>query len=206
MWTANAATCAPSADARDARLHLAPANLTAMFHRSLEAATTTRVLRAIFADAARFEVHEPLPGASHFADEGAANHTRLFVEGRPAVHLFAWGRRAFDGPPRGEPVRFPARQTLESSRALARLLRLAPAQALFPQQDPRGSTRARSTPTCWRSGTARLLHAARAAFVELRGSARPARTARRALAVELAGEDELPAASAVGPIRSTRSS
>src|SRR5438128_753057 len=93
MWTANAATCIPSADAQDRRLHLVPANLTAMFHRSLEAETTTRVLRAIFADAQRFEVHDPLPGGGHFSDEGAANHSRLFTNGN-VVHLFAWGRRA----------------------------------------------------------------------------------------------------------------
>jgi len=33
------------------------------------------------------------------ADEGAANHTRLSVPGGSAVHLFAWGRRAFGGAP-----------------------------------------------------------------------------------------------------------
>jgi len=136
MWTANAATSVPAADARDGRLHLIPANLTAMFHRSLEAETTTHVLRAIFADQRRFEVHDPLPGASHFADEGAANHTRLFVPGKPAVHLFAWGRRAFGGGT--EPVRFPARQTREASHALARLGQVDPAHALFPQQHPVG--------------------------------------------------------------------
>src|SRR3954447_15039112 len=32
MWTATAATCVPAADGRDGRLHLVPANLTAMFH------------------------------------------------------------------------------------------------------------------------------------------------------------------------------
>ncbi|HYS07883.1 MAG TPA: N-succinylarginine dihydrolase [Myxococcales bacterium] len=139
MWTANAATCIPSADAQDRRLHLVPANLTAMFHRSLEADTTTRVLRAIFADAKRFEVHDPLPGGAPFADEGAANHTRLFVEGRPAAHLFAWGRRAFGGPSAaGEPVRYPARQTREASHALARLGQVDSARALFPQQHPKG--------------------------------------------------------------------
>jgi succinylarginine dihydrolase len=139
MWTANAATCVPSADARDRRMHLIPANLTAMFHRSLEADTTARVLRAIFADAKRFEVHDPLPGGVHFADEGAANHTRLLAEGRPAVHVFAWGRRAFGGPaPAGDSSRYPARQTREASHALARLGQVDSARSLFPQQHPRG--------------------------------------------------------------------
>ena len=68
--------------------------------------------------------------------QGAANHTRLFVPGKPAVHLFAWGRRAFGGGT--EPVRFPARQTREASHALARLGQVDPAHALFPQQHPVG--------------------------------------------------------------------
>src|SRR5437868_4685047 len=65
MWTANAATCTPNSDALDGKLHLVPANLTAMFHRAVEADTTAAVLRAIFADPARFAVHDPLPGGAH---------------------------------------------------------------------------------------------------------------------------------------------
>lgn len=136
MWTANAATVAPSADADDGRVHLTPANLQQMFHRALEADTTYAVLRAIFADPRHFAVHEPLPGGGQFADEGAANHTRLATGGHRAVHLFAWGRSAWQTVP--QPQRFPARQTLEASQALARLHRLDPAQCLFPQQDPAG--------------------------------------------------------------------
>ncbi len=139
MWTANAATVAPSADSADGRLHLTPANLQAMFHRALEADTTTRVLRAIFADESRFAVHDPLPGGGQFADEGAANHTRLSVPGFPAVHLFAWGRSAFG---EGTTVdRFPARQTLEASRALARLHGLPEERCVFAQQHQEGIDR-----------------------------------------------------------------
>lgn len=137
MWTANAATVAPSCDARDGRVHLAVANLQQMFHRSIEPSTTARVLRAIFRDAARFVVHDPLPGGGHLADEGAANHLRLATSsGRGAAHVFAWGRRAW-GPFNG-PRRHPARQTLEASQALARLLDLDPARCFFPQQHPDG--------------------------------------------------------------------
>lgn len=134
MWAANAATVAPSCDTADGRVHLAVANLATMFHRSIEAETTQAVLRAIFADGERFAVHDALP--SHFADEGAANHTRLAVEGA-AVHLFAWGRLAF-GPDREGPTRYPARQTREASAALTRLLRVDPARALLPRQHPEG--------------------------------------------------------------------
>ena len=136
MWTANAATVAPSTDAGDRRLHVTPANLLQMFHRAIEAPTTTAVFRAIFADERIFAVHDPLPGGGHFADEGAANHTRLWVEGRPAVHLFAWGRSAWQEV--AAPKRFPARQTLEASRALARLHRIDRMRSLFPQQTPEG--------------------------------------------------------------------
>jgi len=90
MWTANAATSIPSADAADGRLHLIPANLTAMFHRSLEAETTARVLRAIFADARNFTVHDPLPGGGHFADEGAECFVE--VERRPECARASVGR------------------------------------------------------------------------------------------------------------------
>jgi len=136
MWAANAATCAPSSDTADGRMHLTVANLQAMFHRVLEADTTTAVLRSIFSDARRFAVHAPLPGGGHFADEGAANHIRLAVEGRPAMHLFAWGRSTWHAV-KG-PERFPARQTLEASHALARLHQLHPDACLFPQQAPAG--------------------------------------------------------------------
>ncbi|HEX8698280.1 MAG TPA: N-succinylarginine dihydrolase [Myxococcaceae bacterium] len=136
MWTANAATCAPSEDTADKRMHLTPANLQQMFHRAIEAETTHSVLRSIFSDAARFEVHAPLPGGGQFADEGAANHTRLVTPGHQAVHLLAWGRSAFTD--RGGPKRFPARQTLEASQALARLHQLDPERTLFPQQHPDG--------------------------------------------------------------------
>jgi succinylarginine dihydrolase len=139
MWTANAATVAPSSDSSDGRAHLVPANLSAMFHRALEADTTTAALRAIFADSARFEVHDPLPAGAHFSDEGAANHTRLHAPGAAAVHLYAWGRRSFgDRAALGEPARFPARQTLEASQALARLCQVDATRALFPQQHPQG--------------------------------------------------------------------
>jgi succinylarginine dihydrolase len=132
MWAANAATCAPSADTADGRMHITPANLRQMFHRAIEAETTHRVLKAIFSDEHRFAVHDPLPGGGQFADEGAANHLRLCVRGGEAVHLFAWGRSAYRRYP--GPGRFPARQTLEASQALARLHQLSPARCFFIRQ------------------------------------------------------------------------
>jgi succinylarginine dihydrolase len=136
MWVANAATVAPSTDAQDGRVHLVVANLDAMFHRSIEAPTTEAVLRAIFADPRRFAVHPALPGARHFGDEGAANHTRLMPRDQRAVHLLAWGRKSSGAAP--SPSRYPARQAFEASQAVARLLAVDPERCLFPQQHPDG--------------------------------------------------------------------
>src|SRR5262249_55125052 len=139
MWTANAATVAPSSDTSDGRFHLTPANLQAMFHRAIEADTTYSVLRAIFADETRFAVHQPLPGGGQLADEGGPNPTRL-DGGAGAVHLFAGGRRAWVAAGEGAtaPARYPARQTLEASQAVARLHGLAADRVFFAQQHPFG--------------------------------------------------------------------
>jgi len=197
MWTANAATCVPSADAADGQLHLIPANLTAMFHRALEARTTTRVLRAIFSEARLFEVHDPLPGGAHFADEGAANHTRLFAGSGPAVHLFAWGRAAF-GSPVAEPRRYPARQTREASHALARLGQVDPARALFPQQHPAGIDAGAFHTDVMAVGNENVLLLHERAFVDAEGLLRQLRRLLgEELVIVLATEAELPSASAV---------
>lgn len=126
MWTANAGTVAPSPDTADGKVHLTPANLAGNFHRSIEAPTTARVLRHIFADE-RFFVHHPvLPGGVHFGDEGAANHGRLSVShGDKGVHLFVYG---IDG------EKFPARQKQRASQAVARSHLLDPAKTVFLQQ------------------------------------------------------------------------
>ncbi len=140
MWTANAATVAPSGDTEDQRVHLTVANLASMTHRALEADTTRRVLERVFADAARFLVHPPLPSSPLFFDEGAANHTRLTTS-QGVAHLFAWGKAglSYDGDfPPDAPVRHPARQGEEASRAVARLHRLPHKSVLFWQQSPRG--------------------------------------------------------------------
>jgi succinylarginine dihydrolase len=135
MWAANAATVAPSSDTADGRVHLTPANLQQMFHRAIEARTTTRVLRTIFADPRHFVVHDPLPGGGQLADEGAANHTRL-VTSQGHAHLFAWGRGGWVDT-QGPRVH-PARQTRDASESLARLHQLPPARCLFPRQHPEG--------------------------------------------------------------------
>jgi succinylarginine dihydrolase len=136
MWAANAATVSPSADTADRRVHFTPANLMSHFHRAIEAPTTTRVLRAVFADEGRFAVHDPLPAAAEFGDEGAANHTRFASDpAAPGIELFVYGRVAW-ATAASAPSRFPARQTREASQAIARRHGLDPARTLFAQQSP----------------------------------------------------------------------
>jgi succinylarginine dihydrolase len=135
MWAANAATVSASADCADGRVHFTPANLATYFHRSIEAPTTTRVLRAIFADDAHFRVHDPLPAAPQFGDEGAANHMRFAANvGTAGVEWFVYGRRGFGSGV--APSRFPARQTREASEAIARRHLLDASRTLFTQQRP----------------------------------------------------------------------
>lgn len=137
MWTANAATVSPSADSRDGRVHLTPANLLNKIHRSIETPTTHRVLKAVFRDAERFVVHEPLPSTAALGDEGAANHTRLCTEhGAVGVQLFVYGESAAN-PWVAKPKTFPARHTLEASQALARLHDLPSERVVMAQQNPK---------------------------------------------------------------------
>ena len=136
MWVANAATVSPSRDTADGRVHFTPANLVSHFHRALETPTTTRVLRAIFNDEDKFAVHESLPPAAQFGDEGAANQMRFAGDAAaPGVALFIYGRAALDAAA-VTPQRYPARQTREASEAVARRHGLDPSRTLFAQQNP----------------------------------------------------------------------
>jgi succinylarginine dihydrolase len=197
MWTANAATVAPSADTADGRVHVTPANLQQMFHRAIEADTTHAVLRAIFADEARFAVHPPLPGGGQLADEGAANHTRLWTEAGGAVHLFAWGRRAWGEAPRA-PSRYPARQTLEASQAVARAHRLPPERVIFAQQHPDGIDAGAFHTDVVAVGNGAVLLVHELAFLDLEGVVGALRAALGdGLQIVVATQAELPVADAV---------
>ncbi|WP_340615906.1 N-succinylarginine dihydrolase [Xenorhabdus entomophaga] len=135
MWTANAATVSPSADSADQRVHFTVANLNKKLHRSLESMETSRALKATFSDQNHFVHHDPLPQHVDWGDEGAANHNRFCGEyGEAGVQLFVYGREALQ---EGiAPERYPARQTLEASQAVARLHQLEEARTVFAQQNP----------------------------------------------------------------------
>jgi len=130
MWAANAATISPSADCADGRLHASVANLQTMLHRILEGEQTERTLRALMRDEERFAVHPALTPHSALSDEGAANHLRMCAEQcAPGVEIFVYGREASE-----TRSGFPARQTLESCRALARRHGLTPERTVFARQ------------------------------------------------------------------------
>ncbi len=124
MWAANAATVSPAPDTADGRCHLSAANLLTMAHRSHEWTGTLAQLKLAFADEQCFAVHAAVPPP--FGDEGAANFMRLCPShGEAGLEIFVYGKAG--GP-------FPARQHIESSKAVARAHRLDPAKTLFVQQ------------------------------------------------------------------------
>ncbi|MFT4634482.1 MAG: succinylarginine dihydrolase [Arenicella sp.] len=137
MWTANACTVSPSSDSADGKMHFTPANLSSMFHRSIEHQFTGKLLRSIFNSETHFTHHQALPMGSHFGDEGAANHNRFasrYVD--KGLQLFVFGRYAF----RSNQVatsKFPSRQTYEASLAISRLHHLDDSQVVFAQQNPK---------------------------------------------------------------------
>jgi len=123
MWAANAATVSPAPDSADGKCHLTVANLVTMPHRSHEWPGTLAQLRLAFADPA-FAVHAPIPAP--FGDEGAANHMRLCSGHDSAgIEIFVYGVGG---------GRFPARQHLDASKAIARHHRLDPKRTLFIRQ------------------------------------------------------------------------
>jgi succinylarginine dihydrolase len=136
MWVANAATVSPFCDTHDGKTHITPANLSSMFHRSIESPQTAKILQSIFVGD-DYVHHKPLPAGGHFSDEGAANHTRFCDDyHQSGVEFFVYGVEAFDKLS-VKPSVFPARQTVEASQAIARLHQLDPKKTVFAQQNPK---------------------------------------------------------------------
>lgn len=134
MWVANMATVSPAVDAQNGILHLTPANLASTLHRAQEAEQNYTLLKIMFGDAAR--VHKPLPACVSLTDEGAANHMRFCGKhGDAGVEVFVYGKEAAnaDAP---SPSKYPARQTYESVKMLARSHHLADERTVFIQQTP----------------------------------------------------------------------
>ncbi len=130
MWTANAATVAPSSDTLDGNLHLVPANLCSSLHRGQEAAERRDQLREMFYPIPNAQVHDPLPSVCAMRDEGAANHMRLtHLDGQEAIHVFVYGASND-----ARSSKFLARQTETAARRVASCLRLRAEDCVFVEQ------------------------------------------------------------------------
>jgi succinylarginine dihydrolase len=112
------------------------------------------------------------------------------------AHLFAWGRRAW-GEARA-PRRFPARQTLEASQAIARAHRLAPEMVIFAQQHPDGIDAGAFHTDVVAVGNGGVLLVHELAFLDLESVIGALKSALGdALAVIVATQAELPVEDAV---------
>ena len=133
MWAANAATFSPSIDSYDQTIHITPANLNTMFHRSIEPEFTKMQLQLMFGSIAN--IHDPVSNISGYGDEGAANHTRFCNNyGDEGAELFVYGSsRKYNS---RKPLKFPARQTLDSCEAIARSHCLLENKTVYAQQNP----------------------------------------------------------------------
>ena len=90
MWAANSATVSPSFDCADKQLHLTVANMSEMFHRSIESNQTYKSLKKLFLLPKFIKLFLAI---SFLADEGAANHVRLCGEkSKKGIELFVYGR------------------------------------------------------------------------------------------------------------------
>lgn len=138
MWSANAATVSASLDTADGCVHFTAANLVSNLHRHQEADFSKQLLQTLFADPSYFQHHPLLPKSTISGDEGAANHNRLCLSHNQAgLNLFVYGREALKGSLGEGPLKYPARQTLEASQAIARAHQLNPPQTIFAQQNPK---------------------------------------------------------------------
>ena len=132
MWAANAATVSPSRGyAADGRVHFTPANLVSAsfidrWSRRRRRGCCGRCSRM----SRRFAHHMPLPAAAPFGRRGrreshaAVRNARGGGGGDVRVRGGGSGVRRL-------PKKFPARQTLDASRATARLHRIDPTRAVF---------------------------------------------------------------------------
>lgn len=139
MWAANTATVSSSLDSMNHKVNFTAANLLSNLHRSQEAFFSSFLLQKIFHHEKYFLHHPILPHSFITADEGAANHSRLCKSHQdPAINLFVYGKAAFRNNSFSKsPKKYPPRQTLEASMAIARAHALDTRSVVFAQQNPK---------------------------------------------------------------------
>ena len=138
MWAANAATISPSPDTKDGKVHITPANLNTMFHRSLESDFTYTQCKLIFSDTC-FVVHKPALSISGYGDEGAANHLRISkTHEDKGFEIFVFGESGFKEEAFAEyqKTSFIKRQALEVSKSVALSHKLDRNNVFYLQQHP----------------------------------------------------------------------
>ena len=129
MWAANAATFSPSIDSYDQNIHITPANLNTMFHRSIEHEFTQAQLELMFGGVAI--VHDPIENISGYGDEGAANHLRVSEQHlKSGFQIFVYGSSAFE-----VHQGMITRQAEEISKAVSIMHQLDPDRVLFLKQN-----------------------------------------------------------------------
>ncbi len=134
MWSANAATISPASNTTDGNLHITIANLASSLHRSQEAVERHGLFAHMFSTAEGIKLHQALPSCTAFTDEGAANHMLLCdAHGEAGIEVFVYGKSEAQGAPQ----KFPARQTLKASQAVARLHQIPNERCVFVQQSMR---------------------------------------------------------------------
>ena len=130
MWAANAATISPSPDTQDNKIHLTPANLNTMFHRSIETEFTHQQCKIIFPTES-FQIHKPSFSISGYGDEGAANHLRISKShNEKGFEVFVYGESGFKNDKSSV-----KRQALEISRSIAINHKLDMEKTFFLQQN-----------------------------------------------------------------------
>ena len=197
MWAANAATIIPSNDSLDEQTHIIIANLSAMYHRSIEAPYTTAYFEEVFASHRDIQIHEALAAHSELGDEGAANHTRLSIDST-FLHLFAYGKLTDTvGTTTSKSKPFPARQAFEASSAVARLGQLKEDNALFLKQSEYGIRSGAFHTDVLAVGAAHVFLMHEAAFEDLDSSIQKIKAKLPELHIVCATEKELPIKNAV---------
>ncbi len=135
MWSANSATCSPSADTRDHKVHFTLANLHSHLHRSIEVPQSVYLFKKIFSGR-HFVCHLPLPSHPYFADEGAANHMRFCSSyGKKGVEVFVYGRKSFFSTQNTQI--FIPRQTQLATQIIAHSHKLSSKNTIMVQQNPK---------------------------------------------------------------------
>lgn len=136
MWAANTATISSSLDSLNHKVNFTAANLLSNLHRSQESFFSSFLLQKIFNNDKYFLHHPILPHSFITADEGAANHSRLCKSHQdPAINLFVYGKTGLRNTRFKNPKKYPPRQTLEASQAVARAHALDSRFVVFARQN-----------------------------------------------------------------------